>query len=140
MKKYVIVDASNNPIQLISAQGFVPPNSYECPDAARDISEISIVDDINPETNAVMGKKAILDPVKVAAYNAQLAADATAKAWADLRAERDRKLLATDYTQLPDAPLTAQQKTDYATYRQALRDLPANTVDPNNPSWPVEPA
>ena len=24
-------------------------------------------------------------------------------------------------------------------YRQALRDLPANTVDPANPIWPVKP-
>jgi len=24
-------------------------------------------------------------------------------------------------------------------YRQALRDLPANTTDPANPDWPVKP-
>ena len=30
-------------------------------------------------------------------------------------------------------------KTPWATYRQALRDLPANTSDPANPTWPTKP-
>lgn len=57
-----------------------------------------------------------------------------------LRAERNKKLQACDWTQLADSPLTAQEKTDWVTYRQSLRDLPANTVDPKNPVWPQEPA
>jgi len=28
----------------------------------------------------------------------------------------------------------------WAAYRQALRDLPANTADPRNPVWPIPPA
>ena len=28
---------------------------------------------------------------------------------------------------------------DWKTYRQALRDLPANTADPTNITWPEEP-
>ena len=39
-----------------------------------------------------------------------------------VRAVRDSYLLATDYTQLPDAPFTAEQKAQYAQYRQYLRD------------------
>jgi len=31
-------------------------------------------------------------------------------------------------------------QTQWATYRQALRDLPATTDDPANPTWPVAPA
>ena len=27
----------------------------------------------------------------------------------------------------------------WKTYRQALRDLPANTKDPANPTWPTKP-
>ena len=27
----------------------------------------------------------------------------------------------------------------WKTYRQALRDLPANTSDPINPTWPTKP-
>jgi hypothetical protein len=55
--------------------------------------------------------------------------------WVDLRAERDRLLAETDYLALADVTLTDEMRT----YRQALRDLPANTVDPVNPAWPTKP-
>jgi len=58
-------------------------------------------------------------------------------AWETLRAERDRLLAASDWTVLGDSPTpTAAWKT----YRQALRDLPANTADPFNPVWPTPPS
>jgi hypothetical protein len=41
---------------------------------------------------------------------------------AQVRAVRDSYLQATDYTQLPDAPFTAEEKAEYADYRQYLRD------------------
>ena len=52
-----------------------------------------------------------------------------------LRIERNRLLAETDYLALADATLTDEMRT----YRQALRDLPANTADPANPVWPVKP-
>lgn len=55
----------------------------------------------------------------------------------DLRIDRDLNLSATDWTQMSD--LTLDNKAAWATYRQALRDLPANTVDPANPTWPTKP-
>ena len=53
-----------------------------------------------------------------------------------LREERNRRLAETDYLALSDATLSE----DMRTYRQALRDLPANTSDPANPTWPVKPS
>lgn len=53
----------------------------------------------------------------------------------NLRRERNRLLTETDYLALSDQTLTAEM----AAYRQALRDLPANTVDPANPVWPTKP-
>ena len=41
---------------------------------------------------------------------------------AKVRAVRDSYLLATDYTQLPDAPFTPEQKAQYAEYREYLRN------------------
>ena len=58
-------------------------------------------------------------------------------AWKTLRAQRDAKLAASDWTQLADAPVDASA---WADYRQALRDVPANTTDPLNPVWPASPA
>lgn len=60
--------------------------------------------------------------------------------WALLRAERDRKLVDSDWTQLADCPLDATAKSNWATYRQELRDLPANTADPASPTWPSKPS
>jgi len=58
-------------------------------------------------------------------------------AWNTLRAERNKRLADTDWTVLGDSPTpTAAWKA----YRQALRDLPANTTDPFNPVWPTPPA
>lgn len=137
--KYVLFE-NDQAIAMTIARGFTPKNSYPAPEGIRHYSEAILQDMLDPETNEVLGKKAVLDPTKVAAYDAQLASESDTKAWADLRTKRNSLLTATDHTQLNDAPLTAQQKTDYATYRQELRDLPANTVDPTNPSWPVEPS
>ena len=59
--------------------------------------------------------------------------------WKELRGLRDQKLTQCDWTQIADVPLTEEQKTAWATYRQALRDVPANTEDPKNPVWPTAP-
>ena len=60
--------------------------------------------------------------------------------WQMLRNQRDDKLLLCDWTQGNDTPLDNSKKTEWATYRQALRDLPSNTSDPKNPTWPSEPS
>jgi len=54
----------------------------------------------------------------------ELEARAKAEALERLRAERDRLLRDSDWTQLPDAPLTPEERAEWAAYRQALRDLP----------------
>lgn len=57
--------------------------------------------------------------------------------WEQLRAERNILLGSSDWTVLADTPTnTAAWKA----YRQALRDLPANTTDPFDVVWPTPPA
>jgi len=55
--------------------------------------------------------------------------------WENLRLHRNQLLTETDYLALADSTLTDEMRD----YRQALRDLPANTVDPANPVWPTKP-
>lgn len=55
--------------------------------------------------------------------------------WQNLRDERNKLLTATDYLALSDVTMSDEMRT----YRQALRDLPANTSDPANPVWPTKP-
>ena len=57
----------------------------------------------------------------------------------DLRTVRDAILAESDWTQLPDSPLTDDLKSQWKVYRQALRDLPENTLDITNVTWPIEP-
>jgi hypothetical protein len=66
-----------------------------------------------------------------------LTAEETEAQWVAVRAERDSKLAASDWTQLDDTPLTNAQKAEWAAYRQALRDLPQTQTDPFNIVWPT---
>jgi hypothetical protein len=55
---------------------------------------------------------------------------------ARMRYWRDCELTRTDWTQVADAPV---DQTAWATYRQALRDLPASNKDPRAIELPVAP-
>lgn len=54
-----------------------------------------------------------------------------------IRAERNDRLAACDWTQLPDAPVDAAV---WAAYRQALRDVTAQPGFPWTVTWPSTPA
>jgi hypothetical protein len=55
---------------------------------------------------------------------------------ARMRYWRDCELARTDWTQVADAPV---DKTEWAIYRQALRDLPASNTDPRMIELPTAP-
>ncbi|MFH4464979.1 tail fiber assembly protein [Vibrio diabolicus] len=59
--------------------------------------------------------------------------------WFDVRALRDKLISDTDWTQIPDAPLSDEKKTEFATYRQSLRDIPQNIGNPDDVIWPEKP-
>lgn len=77
--------------------------------------------------------------VALEALAPQRDSDVEQKKWKSLRKERNSRLSSCDWTQLADNSLSVQAKADWQAYRQALRDLPENTQDPLNPSWPLEP-
>ena len=57
-----------------------------------------------------------------------------------VRDERTQLLLASDWTQLADSPLTTEQRALWVTYRQALRDVPGQGSFPQEVVWPMSPA
>jgi hypothetical protein len=68
--------------------------------------------------------------------------DRAASYMSHLRERRNQKLVASDWTQAPDypSPLANDKKTEWATYRQVLRDLPATVDIADWPDvWPTEP-
>lgn len=75
------------------------------------------------------------------------------KTWVDVRTQqqkydeavitvtlkRNALLYASDWTQIPNNPLTTEQQTAWATYRQELRDITAQSGYPFNVIWPTPP-
>ena len=59
-----------------------------------------------------------------------------------MRTVRNGLLQECDITQLADAPLTDAEKVEWATYRQALRDMPitnASATTYEEITWPEKP-
>ena len=52
---------------------------------------------------------------------------------AQVRAQRNARLAETDWAMMPDSPLIDYDKGIMASYRDALRDVPAQDGFPNNP-------
>tara|TARA_Y100001973_G_C5165284_1_gene315767 strand:+ start:373 stop:606 length:234 start_codon:yes stop_codon:yes gene_type:complete len=70
-----------------------------------------------------------------------------------LRIERNKLLEKSDWTQSNDSPLSDTKKTEWATYRQALRDITKtaspkirtqapyfNSLDPSSVTFPTKPS
>lgn len=58
---------------------------------------------------------------------------------ADILPKRQKLLYSSDWTQLPNNPLSVQQQTAWATYRQQLRDITAQAGYPLSVVWPAAP-
>jgi len=58
--------------------------------------------------------------------------------WVVIRGQRIRKLRVSDWSVLPDVPMTVEKKSEWETYRQALRDV-TTQPDPFNITWPTPP-
>ena len=89
--------------------------------AARDITNFWV----NPQTLTLEPKPA--KQINISVY---------------IRTKRFVALAESDWTQLPDSPISEEMRTAYAQYRQAWRDLPANSTSINNIEdiqWPVKP-
>jgi hypothetical protein len=65
----------------------------------------------------------------------EIAADLNSKA-AQIRSQRNQLLTASDWTQVLDAPI---DRTAWAAYRQALRDITSQEGFPDSVQWPNDP-
>lgn len=77
----------------------------------------------------------VVEVVSLTSEEIQAAKDS---AMAQLRSTRNSLLTACDWTQIPDCTIT--NKTEWATYRQALRDFPDTVADARlTIIWPKDP-
>ena len=96
-------------------------------------------------TNTIDGTSYHLswDGTTVSADDTAKAAWELAEEWKQIRAERNRFLSESDWTQGGDSPLTTQKKSDWAKYRTSLRTLPEDQSSKTKYSditWPTKPS
>ncbi len=71
------------------------------------------------------------------------AVEQTIDFWIAVRIERNNLLSKSDWTQMSDSPLSDSKKTEWATYRQSLRDLPTSNSSASSyddVTFPSEPS
>lgn len=146
------------------SEGQLERYPYTLTDLRRDQSSVSFPRDISDETAAEYGVYPVTladqpadDHTKNLERTAVRSGDGWVEQWTevdasadeitarteakaqDIRAERDERLAACDWTQIADSPLSDSDKTAWATYRQTLRDLPSSDGFPHDVTWPTAP-
>jgi len=81
----------------------------------------------------------ITSTIDMDAVEAKAAELLTAQNLTDLRKERNDKLAESDWTQGADSPLTDSKKTEWATYRQSLRNITDSATSLDDVTWPEKP-
>ncbi len=56
-----------------------------------------------------------------------------------VKTNRNKLLYQSDWTQLPNSPLTTEKQQEWAVYRQQLRDITSQSGYPFNVVWPTQP-
>jgi hypothetical protein len=97
------------------------------------------------ELNVIHTVEVYLDVENIARYRwtttvktGEALAQAIRDKWVLIRLERTEMLGNSDFTQVADAPITAEKRAEWVAYRQALRDL-TTQADPFNITWPASP-
>ena len=93
------------------------------------------VPDFDSKTHRVKQSVQLVDGVWTQVWHLQELPEQQASA--NIRAERNRRLVDCDWTQLSDAP---GDTGAWATYRQALRDISSQAEFPYGVAWPEGPA
>ena len=85
--------------------------------------------------NITTGNGAVFDDAEDMSNWPNFQSDPVAASATQVRAQRDELLIESDSKVWPD-----YIPDDWRTYRQALRDVPAQSGFPTNVTWPVEPS
>lgn len=80
-----------------------------------------------------------LEIAKREAYNGEVTVEDIPMTDEEARAQRDKLLADTDWTQVLDAPIDSATREAYRAYRQVLRDIPEQEGFPETITWPELP-
>jgi len=148
---YAIIESNEvlaYPAGLAQLQAKFPFTSFPKPLSAADLTEygyVSVEESERPSFNAETSYLEEGTPTKsgdkwvkvwtVKNLSTEQIAEKAQQKTNSARSLRDVKLAETDYLALSDATLTDEMRT----YRQALRDVPAQSGFPDNITWPTKP-
>jgi len=128
MRKTLINSSTNEWVNIVSL-----PDNWTGAEGEWQLPEGHEFVDGNGSTNFVWDGTQFVGPAPITEE------EQTENYLAAVRVERNALLDSSDWTQGNDSPLTDEAKASWASYRQELRDLPANTPDLANPTWPSIP-
>jgi len=142
MKKYLIKLQNEDDFNyLIQASQFPKRSDYaeviQAPSDAEYAQDYDVVDQEN-EIGELVKVVQLNQSKKDARIAAELATNIEVQ-WTQMRNQRNKLLLESDFTQLIDSPLTEEERDLWVIYRQELRDLPENILDIENIEWPIKP-
>jgi len=135
-----VTDVSYVPANVHAVQWYDSKGEVEYNDgtANLEITELGIYAQASTDHQAALDAEA-----------ASLKAAEDAINWTEnFKSVRNEKLKNSDWTRLDDITLTSDKKTAWATYRQALRDLPTTksgtdkelAENVNHSDWPTQPS
>jgi hypothetical protein len=89
-------------------------------------------------SDIVIEENEVVEYQKVRNKTQQEILEETENMWTSIRNKRNELLKESDWTQLPDSPLTNQKQTEWQVYRQSLRDI-TSQPSPFSIVWPTSP-
>ena len=113
-----------------------PPLWFNDPLERAKVGMIEVPDPIRPDDNLFTSVENPDGSWTATPRTADDLAARLAQQAAAVRADRNGRLAATDWTQIADS---TADKPAWSTYRQALRDVPLQAGFPQNVSWPQKP-
>ena len=113
-----------------------PPLWFNDPLERAKVGMIEVPDPVRPDDNLFTSVENPDGSWTATPRTADDLAARLAQQAAAVRADRNARLAATDWTQIADS---TADKPAWAAYRQALRDVPAQAGFPQSVTWPEQP-
>ena len=132
MQNYIVYETATGKIESVLR---LTPLSKHRMDSKND--HITLLEGSVPDVNRYQMN------VSVTPHTVEVKPPAVVDITEHVRIVRTRKLKLSDWTQGADSPLSSSKKAEWATYRQALRDLPDsadNWVTIDDIVWPNQPS
>lgn len=131
-----VIDTSIHAVQWYGTNGTIEHKDTTITNAVV-LTHVEEITKLSPFQEIINIATAKIAADKIIAAEKEIATSEMITAHA--RAERDFRLLQSDWTQLSDNMLSNAQKEQWKEYRQTLRDITLQPGFPNNIVWPEKP-